>query len=74
MRGREQPPVSATTLSWVGLGYLLESLVVDKTCGILGDLELPLLYLLAELPAGVSETDLTSHFPAAANEDGNCVV
>ena len=31
--------------------YLFESLVVYKASSILGDLELPLLYLLAELPA-----------------------
>lgn len=30
--------------------YLLQSLVVDEACGILGNLELPLLNLLAELP------------------------
>lgn len=31
--------------------YLLESFVVDKASGILRDLELPLLYMLAELPS-----------------------
>jgi hypothetical protein len=55
MRGRRQLPVSASTLSRWGILYLLESLIVDKTCGILGHLELPLLYLLAELPAAVLE-------------------
>lgn len=37
--------------------YLLEGFIVDKASGILGDLELPLLYLLAELPATGSEHD-----------------
>jgi hypothetical protein len=38
--------------------YLLESLVVDETRGILGYLKLPLLYLLAKLPTGMSGVSL----------------
>jgi hypothetical protein len=32
------------------ISYLLQRLVVDETCGILGDLELSFLNLFAELP------------------------
>ena len=37
--------------------YLLEGFIVDKASGILGNLELPLLYLLAKLPATGSGYD-----------------